>query len=694
MNVSGNLNVADVLYVLPPSLIPNPTITSTTASPVLSTNPSKEYTFWYFASSGNFSVTSSYNIRFNYVVVGGGGGGGSGSSSGGGGGGGIAVGTFIPDISTNPITYNITIGLGGLGGNTGNSGSNGNGSSIRLFSGSPFTLGGGGGGGASDGGTGGTGTGGTGNYSGTAGGNSAIIGNTDSTSVSPINTFYLDSLNNGYYDGSYAYYSGGGGGGGNGSNQGSQALTTNLGSGGGPGGGNGSVSGSGEPGLWFGGGGGGGGGGGSGGNGNQGLVIIWTETANLTIPGSEVDISGNLNVSGNTTISGLLDVELLPLPNILTITSLGPIPSPTQTIDGYTYYVFDTDTSYNIQFNYSLRQLNYCILGPGGNGAVGVYGGGIYPDTYGGGGGGGGFYSGTILSISSGLTANIIIASTGSNSSILYDNNIISTANTGGNGTPGDDTGDNGTGGTGGSSSGTGGTSVQGNAGAASVAGSPGQSFVTFGITTINFSTNGTGGVGGVYPSNPTNGYKGYGVIWFLNTDITTITNTGTLSTTNLVVSGDTTIDGSLNLTNPINTIYSTLPTFSPNNNIGYTITAPGGYISLPNSSSTWVNAYTSPPLMGVYVVTCRQWLSNNTNSGGFGGVICISYYSSFFDENCFATMTPSQLPYWNPTLGNGVYYWISSSLTRIVSLNNASIYINNYSTWDTNLSYEIVKIA
>ena len=147
---------------------------------------------------------------------------------------------------------------------------------------------------------------------------------------------------------------------------------------------------------------------------------------------------------------------------------------------------------------------------------------------------------------------------------------------------------------------------------------------------------------------------------------------------------------GNLNLTNPINTTYLTLPNFTASN-IGYTITTPSpGYVICP-AQPNWTTAYSSPPLLGIFVVTCRQW------SGGLsigGGYVCISYFIDTFDENCFSMMTPINWNNYNPYLGNTTQDWVSSSLTRIVSLSNAPIYINYISSWPTNLSYEIVKIA
>jgi hypothetical protein len=581
LNVSGNMNVQDSLYVTP---ILNPVDISTSANgPFTTLEPLGTYTFWYATDDCSFNVNTDYNIDFRCLVVGGGGGGGNTTSPsyfGGGGGGGGGISTISLTITPSGKNLDVYVGIGGLG-STDPSGSNGlGGGNSYISSNGTIII-------DASGGIGGEGGqypadtppyvfyGGSGGYGiiqiGANGGNgcnyvTGTIPPTDASGVIPLNTFYLNNSNNGYYNpngSNNAYYSGGGGGGvipdRASPGLGSVGNPANSGPGGGPGGGNGGGTNlQVQNGNWWGAGGGGGGGdynNGSGvvpvtgGDASGGIFIIWTETANLNkYITSGVDISGNLYVSGNTTLVGLLDVKLL-LPNILTITS-SSIPSPTQTADEYTYYVFDTATIYNIQFNYSLRQLNYCILGPGGDGASGGDGGGTYPNTTGGGGGGGGFYSGTILSISSGLIASINIASAGSNSSISFNNTIISTANTGDNGTAGDETGDNGTGGQGGSSSGSGGTSVPGNnAGVPIPAGSPGQSSVTFGNTTISFSsygTGGNGGYGGPIPTSPTNGYDGYGVIWFLNTDIISISNANTLTTENLVVSGLTNILGGI----------------------------------------------------------------------------------------------------------------------------------------------------
>ena len=189
----------------------------------------------------------------------------------------------------------------------------------------------------------------------------------------------------------------------------------------------------------------------------------------------------------------------------------------------------------------------------------------------------------------------------------------------------------------------------------------------------------GAGGAANGNSNPPYNGgYNGIVIIW--------------IETANLTASNPqaVTITGPLNLTNPINTIYSTLPTFTISN-IGYTITTPSpGYVICP-AQPNWTTAYSSPPLLGIFVVTCRQW------SGGLsigGGYVCISYFIDTFDENCFSMMTPINWNNYNPYLGNTTQDWVSSSLTRIVSLSNAPIYINYISSWPTNLSYEIVKIA
>jgi hypothetical protein len=150
-------------------------------------------TYHVFTSSSSFTVT--YPGNFNYLVVGGGGGGGD-RHGGGGGAGGVLSGVFFSDLNT----YSITVGAGGIAANAeftdaGAVGCNSlprgtglKGGNSSIIGGSQsITANGGGGGGSADGnptGTFGSGGGGGGNSSrpgvaGTAGqGNSGGAGGT------------------------------------------------------------------------------------------------------------------------------------------------------------------------------------------------------------------------------------------------------------------------------------------------------------------------------------------------------------------------------------------------------------------------------------------------------------------------------------------------------------------------------------
>jgi hypothetical protein len=162
MDVSGNMNVADILYVnkAPTDISGNYDFMG------LSTDPSGTYTYWAYYTpdiSNSFIVNTFASTTFNYVIVGGGGGGGGTTSSsqnggGGGGGGGISTGTFSTSIGTS--TYNITIGGGGTGGPS--SGGSTNGGDSYIYNDTSVVANATGGGGGNAGNTGGGGSGGPG----------------------------------------------------------------------------------------------------------------------------------------------------------------------------------------------------------------------------------------------------------------------------------------------------------------------------------------------------------------------------------------------------------------------------------------------------------------------------------------------------------------------------------------------------